>query len=728
MKSTFFSLLLVALPVFTSASLESHTHGRSRHHRRTSRHTFGASTLESRDTYGDSVRLQSRSEPGSAIAKSYDWVASEVFDYVIAGGGTAGLALAGRLSEDPDVTVAVIEAGNSGYDADNAILVPSNAYFASSVGTDLDWKYTTAIQEKLFDAEGKARTAAWPRGKVLGGSSAINGMYYVAASKREHQVWGRLSGDQASWGWHNLRDAMKKSTNFSPNQVKEIDANIANQTDYIGSSGPISVSYPGVSYQPVADWVPTLAAIGLEEAKSPYDGENQGAFIATSTIQPKSWERSFSRNAYIDPISNKRKNLVVLPNQTVTRIIWDTEDDEDGNKRALGVEFAANSTAPRVHVTARREVILSAGAIGSPQILQLSGFGCKELLEKNNVTVVKELPGVGQNLQDHLAGSVTFAPAEGLTMPAASNMTKKASFVDSSVAYVTLEKLYGANETANFLSRAKQFSADYIKSATNVPEAVRRGWAKQYKFLLEDLLAPESKHGFTGTAKGALEMLLGLSTGTMIQIESALQAPFSRGWVEIASNDPFQPPVINPNYLQHKSDVELLRSGFQLARKIGTTAPLATTAASETAPGTAVTSDEDWDKYIASVVQTEYHPSSTCSMQEEDDGGVVDSDLIVYGTSNVRVVDASVVPISLSSHLMSTVYAIAEIAADLIKECPTAPIDECDYIEESDQLYGADETLATLSKAEDDAATTASKASSSKDSDDDEEDCDDEEQ
>lgn len=640
--------------------------------------------LYSRDLFGDQPRIQRRSEPGAAIAKSYTSVTDEVFDYVIAGGGTAGLALAGRLTEDPDVTVAVIEAGDSGYNDDVELLVPANTYFKSSVGTDLDWQYVTALQDKLEDASGNPRTASWPRGKVLGGSSAINGMYYVAASKREHQAWGRLSGDQASWGWHSVRDAMKKSTNFSPNQIKQLDTSIRNQTEFLGDDGPVSVSYPGVSYQPVADWVPTLAAIGISHANSPYDGENEGAFIATSTINARDWERSFSRNAYIDPIANKRKNLVVLPNQTVTRIIWDTEADQEGNQRALGVEFAANSSAPRLHVTARREVILSAGVIGSPQILQLSGFGCKELLAKNNVTLVKELPGVGQNLQDHLSSMVTYSPASGLVLPTATNLSRQASFVDSSVAYITLEKLYGSNETTNFLARAKQFSADYIKSATNVPASVRRGWAKQYKYLLEDLLAPASKNGFTGTAKGAMEMLLGISSGTTIQVETALQAPFSRGWVEIVSNDPFAKPTINPNYLQHESDVELMRSGIQLARKIGSTAPLSGLVSNETAPGAGVTTDQELDKYVASTAQTEYHASSTCSMLDEQDGGVVDSELRVYGTANVRVVDASVIPISLSSHLMSATYAVAEVAADLIKSCPLEVVDECDYDGEQD--------------------------------------------
>lgn len=657
MKAGFFAILLASLPLLSTASLEPHSRPRHRRHTR-NLHVDPSSpstpALYSRDLFGDQPRpLQHRSEPGAAIAKTYTAVTDEVFDYVIAGGGTAGLALAGRLSEDPSVTVAVIEAGNSGYDSETELLVPSNAYFKSSVGTDLDWQYVTALQSNLQDENGNARTASWPRGKVLGGSSAINGLYYVAASKREHQVWGRLSGDQATWGWHSFRDAMKKSTDFSPNQIKELDSSIKNQTKHIGDHGPVDVTYPGVSYQPVADWVPTLEASEIEHAESPYDGENQGAFIATSTINPKTWERSFSRNAYIDPIANKRKNLVVLPNQTVTRIIWDTEVDEDGKLRALGVEFAANSTAPRVHVTARREVILSAGAIGSPQILQLSGVGCKELLRKNNVTLVKELPGVGQNLQDHLAGSVTYTPVDGLILPSATNLTKKASFVDSSVAYITLEKMYGSNETAKFISRAKQFSVDYIKSATNVPAAVRRGWAKQYKYLLEDLLVPKSKNGFTGSAKGAMEMLLGISTGSSIMVEAALQAPFSRGWVEISSDNPFDKPIINPNYLQHQSDVELMRSGFQLARKIGQTAPLSSLVKAEATPGAEVDTDEEWDEFVAKSVQTEYHPSSTCSMLDEEDGGVVDEELRVYGTSNVRVVDASVVPISLSSHLMS---------------------------------------------------------------------------
>ncbi|KAJ1022660.1 hypothetical protein NDA18_005001 [Ustilago nuda] len=411
MKTAFITLLLLYLPIVSAASRDPHRSRPSSHHQRRTRNfhadpytpsTPSTPSLYFRDSFGDQPRpLHRRSEPGAAIAKIYTAVTDKVFDYVIAGGGTAGLALAGRLSEDPDVTVAVIEAGHSGYNSDSELLVSSNAYFKSSVGSDLDWQHETALQSKLQDESGNARTASWPRGKVLGGSSAINGLYY--------------------------------STDFSANQIKELDSSIKNQTKYVGDNGPVGVTYPGVSYQPVADWVPTLAALGIDHAESPYNGDNQGAFIATSTINPKTWERSFSCNAYIDPIVNKRKNLVVLPNQTV------------------------------------------------------------------------------------------------------------------------------------------------------------------------------------------------------------------------------------------------------LARKIGQTKPLSSLVKAEAAPGAEVDSDEEWDKFVAKTVQTEYHPSSTCSMLDEGDGGVVDEELRVYGTSNVRVMDASVVPISLSSHLMSATYAIAETAAELIKSCPYEVVDECDW-------------------------------------------------
>ncbi len=389
------------------------------------------------------------------------------------------------------------------------------------------------------------------------------------------------------------------------------------------------------------------------------------------------------------PIANKRKNLVVLPNQTVTRIIWDTEVDEDGNRRALGVEFAADASAPRVHVTARREVILSAGAIGSPQILQLSGFGCKELLAKNNVTLVKELPGVGQNLQDHLSGSVSYSPAEGLVMPSETNLTKKASFVDSSVAYVTLEKMYGANETANFLERAKKFSADYIKSATNVPEAVRRGWAKQYKLLLEDLLVPKSKNGFTGTAKGAVEMLLGISTGSAIQVETALQAPFSRGWVEIASNNPLTSRSSTPTTCStSRTSSSCVRASSSRARwsdgalEHGRGRRDHARCGGEQRRGPGQVHCHHGGHRVPPELDVQHAGRGRRRCGGQRIARVRHVERARGGCE--RHPDLAVVA------LMSATYAVAEVAADLIKACPFEVVDECAYDGEGDDEADAE--------------------------------------
>lgn len=693
-KSTFLSLALVALPFLVSAHFDgSHTR---RSHRNIAAHS----------SHSNAHPLVKRSQPGKVIADSWDQVGDQVFDYVICGGGTAGLALAGRLSEDEDVSVAVIEAGPAGYQDDDRFLVPDWTYYESSVGSKYDWDYQTTSQKALLDKNGKSgRQASWPRGKVLGGSSAINGLYYVEASKREYQAWGRLSGDLSHWGWHNVRDALHKSQNYTPNSVHALDEYVPDYSEDMGASGPVCVSYPAVSYQPVKDWVPTLKAAGTSAASAPYDGENAGAFVAASTIDAKTWTRSFSRTAYIDPIANKREsNLKVLPGQTVTRIIWDehSELEQGQGRRALGVEFAASKDAPRVSVTARREVILSAGAIGSPQILQLSGVGRKELLDKRGIAVIKDLPGVGQHLQDHLSSSVRFTTVDGLPMPAKSNSTEKSSFVDSSIAYVTLQDLFGSKKAAkSFLTRSRKATDAYIKKA-DVPESVKKGYRKVYDMMLDDLLSVDSKNGFSGQAKGAIEMLLGISFND-IQVETALQSPFSRGYVHITSTDPFEKPSINPAYLSHESDMELLRMGFEYARKIGNTAPLKQVIGGETTPGTSVSSKSEWEKWIAGNVGTEYHPSSSCAQLNEEDGGVVDSTLRVYGTENVRVVDASVVPFSLSAHLMSATYAVAEVAADIIKieraQGKAWIVEECDY---DDEEEGEDEEECEAEEEKDD--------------------------
>ncbi len=244
----------------------------------------------------------------------------QTFDYVIVGGGLAGLAVASRLSEDSDVTVAVVEAGGSGV-GDATLTTPAANLYDSSVGTAKDWQYVTTAQQGL-----NGRTAPWPRGKVLGGSSAINGLYWVRASKIEHNVWAELAaGGSANnetvnqiWGWDNMLAAMKKSETFTAPR-SQVSGQLGEALDFDagshGTSGPIHATWPAVTYDSIGAFVQSAAQVGVPFNPDPDGGNTTGAFVALSTINPSNWTRSFSRTGYIDPVLN-RPNLV----STFTRV------------------------------------------------------------------------------------------------------------------------------------------------------------------------------------------------------------------------------------------------------------------------------------------------------------------------------------------------------------------------------------------------------------------------
>lgn len=617
--------------------------------------------------------------------------AREVVDYIIVGGGTAGLTLAGRLSEDKDVTILVIEAGHSGYAQEDQIRQPNAIDYDSLTDSDLDWAFNTTSQTNLDN-----RQIPFAAYRTFGGSSAGNSLVYTRHSTREGQVAGRYSRElhRDGWGWHDVQRAMDDAVHFDAPDGDGFSssAKVANET--LARGGPVFLSYPA-NHRHVEDaWLASFREIGVQSAKSPYQGQTVGAFVAPTTIEKLHKHRSFSRSAYYDPIADKRSNLQVLPDQTVTRVIFD-DAGHDGKRRALGVEYAANKTAPRVHVTAKREVILSAGVIGSPQILQLSGVGAKGLLESRKIKVIKDLPGVGQHLQDASYVSIQFKPKHGFALPSSTN---KPDYVDSAVSYLTLEDLVGSDAKANeFLARADKRTIHY--SSKEDTAAVRQGRNKTLTSLTQDLLHAKSASGFTGDAKPAVKLSLS-TTGDQVSLTAWVQGIFSRGSVQILSGDAFQYPGIDGGYLSHDADRELLLAGLGYARKLAATKSFGELVDSEHEDTQKLKSEADLSAWVNKTAfnfrttdlgRAGHHASSTCSMLSEADGGVVDSDLKVWGFSNLRVVDASIIPISPSSGLVSHVYGIAEIAARKIKEDRRAgsaePLEECEYEEEKGEAH-----------------------------------------
>ncbi|KAJ6104813.1 glucose-methanol-choline oxidoreductase [Penicillium sp. IBT 18751x] len=597
-----------------------------------------------------SVPLVNALAPRTEIADSYD--------FVILGGGQAGLVLGGRLSEDLNHTVLVLEAGENGDAYRDRIDSPADSYFDSLWTTPLNWAYYTVPQANANDRE-----IEWPRGKTLGGSSAINGLYMTRPGVDEINAWKDMLGDMNganNWGWESFYAALKKSETFdAPSEEIASQADISWDMSTHGSSGPIHASYPGFTFAQVGQWTPALEALGVATSTQMYGGENWGAEVSTSCINPANWTRSYSRTGYLDPLADNG-NYDVLANAHVTRIIFDGSFPSD-NLTAKSVEYTTDrgSTFRTVNVT--KEVILAAGSVNSPAILMYSGVGPKDVLSDADVDLISDLPGVGQHLQDHISATVTWTTdVDTAGSIYYDNLTEKSnplfdSYINSAIAYINASYLDIEDMDVKILN-----SIDLHAPNTTYDAGVIAGHRAICNTTVSNIMKSPT---------GLIELLFMNSDASgIVGITAALQHPFSHGRIYINSSNPVDSPVIDPNYLSNTADYEILLAGLKMARSLGETSPLSNNLTGETAPGSSVTTDEQWLKWIRKNVGTEFHPSSSCAMLPRDQGGVVDANLRVYGLANVRVADASVPPIALSTHLMASTYGLAEQASTIIRE------------------------------------------------------------
>ncbi|KAJ7157930.1 GMC oxidoreductase [Mycena crocata] len=575
-------------------------------------------------------------------------ISGKIFDYVIIGGGTAGLTLASRLSEDSSVTVAVIEAGEANL-ADAEIMVP--AKWGQTFGNPkYDWAFYTEKQKHSNDKE-----YLWSRGKGLGGSSGLNFMAWVKPPAGDIDAIEKLGNP--GWNWKDYMKYSQRSETFHPPAREQTDLYPHTyETKFHGTSGPIHTTIPFHYHALDALFQETLVNKGLKAIKDPYGGDITGTWIANANIDPRTWTRSYAATGYLAPAQG-RPNLLVLTEATVTRILF--EDAIGGRDlTATGVEFMHEGRT--FQVNAKTEVILSAGTIQDPQILELSGIGRTEILKSIGVEVKIELDGVGENVQDHTFLGVSFELAgspethdrmrdptyatEALKLHTEGRGPQRSGITSFAYIFPTYFPLSSAtSEAPVLLERA----AGTVKDTGKFPPGLQEQLDLQIMCLQDDSAPDIELVAFPAffTAISAPEP--GKSYLTILAV---LNHPLSRGTIHAKSSNPFDNPSIDPHYFENDFDLEILVQHIKYARSMAETEPFKSGVVREIDPGPNCKSDDDIREYIKNNHGTCWHTVGSCSMLPKNKQGVVDPELKVYGTTNLRIVDISIIPIQIAAH------------------------------------------------------------------------------
>ncbi|MDZ8239452.1 MAG: GMC family oxidoreductase N-terminal domain-containing protein [Nostoc sp. ChiQUE01a] len=500
------------------------------------------------------------------------------FDYIVIGAGSAGCVVANRLTEDSETTVLLLEAG--GPDTKPEIHLPVE--FPNLMGSEVDWAYFTEPEPHL-----NGRKLFSPRGKVLGGTSSINGMVYMRGNRRDYDRWQALGNP--GWSYEDVLPYFKKSENQQHG---------ANEFHEVG--GLLSVTDP-VAPNVVCDRL-IEAAVALGYRHNPdFNGADQQG-VGLPQLNIKDGKRHSTAAAFLVPILN-RPNLTVTTHAIATRLLFE-------GTRTVGVEYLHNGTLHQVRVN--QEVILSAGAFDSPKLLMLSGIGPASHLRAFDIPVVLDLPGVGQNLQDHPQVHVAYQATGDLQIASTSNIAEAAFFV----------------HTESRLDNVPSLQMHFGPVIWVQPEFARSG------------------SGFT--------------------FAPSITHPQSTGSVSLRSSSPLDAPVIRMNFLESEEDMQVLVEGIKIARQLAYSSAFDEFRGEEVTPGADATSDQAIRDYIRKACDTDYHLVGTCKMGTDPDS-VVDHELRVHGVEGLRVVDASIMPTITTGNTNAPTIMIGEKAADLIK-------------------------------------------------------------
>ncbi|KAF9562060.1 alcohol oxidase [Agrocybe pediades] len=564
------------------------------------------------------------------------------YDYIIVGGGTAGLVLANRLTEDPTVTVLVLEAGVSDQGLTN-LQVPFLGPTLTP-NTIVDWNYTVTPQPGM-----NGRSFAYPRGRVLGGSSSVNYLFHQFGTDEDWNRLASVSGD-IGWNWTNMKKYVQKHEKFVP----PIDGhNTAGQfiPSLHGFNGEVSVSLPG-NNQTID---PRVLATTKQLAEFPFNQDTSGgdhSLLGIGFLQSSAGGgvRSSSSTSYLANASN-RPGLTVVVNAPVTKLLSTGNGKAKGTVAFRSVEFRASPATPAGTSTARKEVILSAGTVGSAQILQLSGIGDPARLKSANVNSLVANSDVGENLSDHTLLPNLFS-VQG-------NLSFDGVLRSADLSQAAFEQ-WAQNKTGMFANNIVN-NYGFARLPSNSP-------------LLkptDPAAGPKSPHFEMITSNVYFNPGIPMPpTGSFMTIVTVLSCPTSRGSIRIKSNNPTDAPLINPNYLSTAFDIGTMIESVKAIKRF-----IAAPAWKDYVIGpfgdafAAATSDASIESYVRGLTTTIFHPVGTASMSSKAaKNGVVNPDLTVKGTEGLRVVDASVFPFVPSTHTQGPVYLVAERAADIIKQ------------------------------------------------------------
>ncbi|KAI1854094.1 hypothetical protein JX266_001235 [Neoarthrinium moseri] len=577
------------------------------------------------------------------------------YDYVVVGGGNAGLTLASRLVEQGVGSVAVVEAGTF-YELSTGNITDIPATAAAWAGKSVDdwqpladWGYVTTPQPGANNA-----SLHYPRGKMLGGCSARNFMIYQRASIGSYQRWADAVGDN-SYTWDNFLPYFEKSTAYSPpnNNLRLQNATPEYDSSVSGMDGPVSITFPNWAYA-FSTWaLKGLAAIGVPLRKEGFNsGGLLGSAFTTFTIDAKKQTRASSETAYLRKTLGN-PNYFVYPLTLAKRIIF----DESKTARGIIVSTEGDSYT----LSARKEVILSAGVVGSPQLLQVSGVGPAELLESVGVPVISDRPGVGQNIEDH----IFFGVSHAVNVVTASSLGNPAVLSQQEILFDTKAEGMLTSPGADVLAWEKlpnstrsSLSSSTLETLATYPD----DWP-EVEFVTFSSYSGDANVLTTGDPNDGNQYAT---------LAVALITPRSKGSVMITSNDTGIAPAINPMYLTDRADIEVSIGGFKRAREFWKSQAMKDIVIGEEAfPGPDIQTDSEIEAAIRKNFQTVYHGACSCAMgRANDTNAVVDSKARVYGVQGLRVVDASAFPLLVPGHPQSTVYALAEkIACDISGKC-----------------------------------------------------------